>query len=120
MVSLGALAGLLTLAVGLYWKGRHDGVARERPRTEAAQAQAALSGLETRGARDAAKRTDAAVNRREAAAAVVSRLTPLILTSETALAPLDPDRARRLRAADGELCRTAPELTGCAPDRDAG
>lgn len=113
MLILAAVGTLLAAVAGLYWKGRLDGVARERPKTEAALEQAAVSGLETEGARDTVQRTAATVARRDAAGAVISQLTQEALKSETARAPLDPDRAARLRDADRQLCLTAPELAGC-------
>jgi hypothetical protein len=116
---LGMVAAVLLAIAGLYWKGRHDGAAHERQKVEAAQAKAAVAGLETAGAREAARQTTIAVARRDAASAATARLTHDALNSETGHAPLDPDRVARLRADDDELCRTAPELAGCAADRDA-
>jgi len=116
------LAAVLTVtaaAAGLYWKGRHEGSARERPKTEAALAQAAVSGLETEGARDSAQRVDVVIRQRDVAYDTVSALTPKALTSEDANAPLDAARAARLHAADLQLCLSAPELAGCAPGGDA-
>lgn len=109
-----ALALMLCAAAGLYWKGRHDGAARERPRIEAALATAAVADLETQGARASTRRVDLVVHRREAANAVVAQLMPQALKSEDALAPLDPNRAARLRDADRQLCLTAPDLADCA------
>jgi cytoskeletal protein RodZ len=115
---LGVAAAVLLALAALYWKGRHDGAAQERPKLETAQARAAVAGLETEGAREAARQTLAAVARREAASAATAQLTHDALNSETGHAPLDPDRVARLRADDDELCRTAPELAGCPADRD--
>jgi hypothetical protein len=116
MLILAAAATLLAAVAGLYWKGRHDGVAHERPKTEAALAQAAVSGLETTGAKQSALQVTAAVARRDAATSATAKLTTQALTSEDARAPLDAARADRLRANDRELCLTAPELAGCAAD----
>lgn len=117
----GSLAlAILAAALGLYWKGRIEGAAHERPRTEAARAEAAISKLETDGARETARRVEVVVRQREAAVAAVAQLTAKALTSEDALAPLDPDRAARLRVLDRQLCVTAPDLGGCAEDRDPG
>jgi putative intracellular protease/amidase len=115
-IILGAAAAALLAFAGLYLKGRHDGAAHERPKIEAAQAQAAVAGLESAGAKDVARQVSAAVARREAASAATAKLAHDALTSETGHAPLDPDRVARLRADDDELCRTAPELSGCAAD----
>ena len=116
-IAIAAVLTVLAAAVVLYWSGRHDGAARERPKTEAAQAQATVARLETTGARETAQRVEVVVRQREAAAATVADLTPKALQAEDADAPLDPDRALRLRDADRQLCLAAPEL--CAADRDA-
>ena len=113
---LAAAAALLIAMAGLYWRGRHDGAAHERPKTEAALARAAVSDLETAGARHSAQQVTVAVARREVAANATARLTSQALTSEDARAPLDSDRAARLVDADRQLCLTAPELAGCAAD----
>jgi len=115
----GAVGAVLLVLAGLYWKGRRDGAASEHPKIEAATAQAAVAHLETAGAQEVARRTTAAVARGEAASAATSKLAHDALISETGHAPLDPDRVARLRADDDKLCRTAPELAGCAADRDA-
>ena len=120
MLILAAIATLLTAAGGLYWKGRHDDAVRERPKVEAAQAQAAVASLETRGARDSAQRVEVVLRQRDAANDTLTQLTAKALTSEDANAPLNPDRVARLRAADDGLCLAAPGLAGCAEDRDAG
>ncbi|RAK60890.1 hypothetical protein DJ021_14250 [Phenylobacterium hankyongense] len=108
---------LLAVVVAIYWKGRHDDAARARPKIEAAQAKAAVAGLETQGAKESAQRVEVVVRQRDAAAATVAQVTAKALTSEDADAPLDPDRAARLRNADRELCLAGPELVGCATDR---
>ena len=59
------VAVLVTGATGLYWKGRLEGAARERPKVEAALAKAAVAGLQTRGARESAVRVDDTVRRTE-------------------------------------------------------
>jgi hypothetical protein len=110
---LTAVGVVLAAAAGLYWKGRHDDAAREKPRIEAAQATAAVAKLETQGAQASAQRVDVVVRQRDAASAVVAQLTPQALQSEDAHAPLDLSRAARLRDADQQLCLTAPALAGC-------
>jgi hypothetical protein len=119
MLILAGLASVLALAAGLYWKGRHDDAVHERPKTEAALAQAAVAGLETQGAQASAQRVDVVVHQRDAANSVVAQLMPQALKSEDANAPLDPARAARLRDADRQLCLTAPGLAGCAPSGNA-
>jgi hypothetical protein len=118
-IILAAILAVLVAAAGLYWKGRHEGAARERPKTEAALAHAAVADLETQGARASAQRVDVVIRQRDAAAGAVAQLTTKALTSEDANVPLDPARAARLRDADHQLCLTAPELAGCSTDRDA-
>lgn len=118
-IAVAAVLTLLAASTVTYWWGRREGAARERPKTEAASAQAAVAGLEAQGARDSLQRVEVAVRRREAAAQSVAGVTNKVLMSEDAHAPLDAERAARLRAADRELCLAAPELAGCAADRDA-
>lgn len=110
---------LATGATALYWKGRLEGAARERPKLEAARTQAAIAGLETRGERESAARVDAAVRTRVAATRSIIRITHDAQTSEDARAPLAPARAARLRAHDDQLCLAAPGLAGCAAAGDA-
>ncbi|MFN3585750.1 hypothetical protein [Phenylobacterium sp.] len=112
-----AVVALATLT-GLYWKGRLEGAARERARTEAALVQARTSGLEARAERASAQRVEVVVRQREAAARTLVPFTQDAMTSEDAHAPLDPDRAARLRAHDHQLCLIA-DLAGCPADRDA-
>jgi hypothetical protein len=118
-LTLAAVVAVAALVAGLYWKGRHDGVVRERPKTEAALAQAKIAGLEAQGAQASAQRVDLVVHQREAASAVVAQLMPKALKSEDANAPLDPDRAARLRDADRQLCLSAPGLAGCPASGNA-
>jgi hypothetical protein len=119
LIILGAVLATVMAATGLYWKGRHEGAARERPKIDAARAQAAVAGLETEGARASAQRVDLVIRQRDAATNAVAQLTAKALTSEDANAPLDADRAARLRRTDDELCVAAPDLAGCSPGGDA-
>jgi len=116
---LTAVLAVLGVAGGLYLKGRHDAAARERPKTEAALAKAAVAGLETQGAQQSAQRVEVVVRQKDAANGVVAQLMPEALKSEDANAPLDPARAARLRNADDGLCVTDAPLAGCAPGADA-
>jgi len=118
MLIVAAVAAVLAAAGILYGKGRRDGVAQERPKVEAAAARAATASLEAEGARASAGRVDVVVRRREDAARIVTDLTTEAVQAEDAHAPLETRRAARLRAADRELCLTAPEL--CPSDPDAG
>ena len=119
ILAVGAILASLAVTTGLYWKGRLEGAAQERLKTEAAAAQAAVSGLETEGARASAQRVDVVVRQRDATAAVVAQLSAKAMTSEDANAPLDPDRAARLHDADRQLCFAAPALAGCAESGNA-
>lgn len=105
---------MLVAALGLYWKGRLEGAAIERPKTEAAQSAAAVATLETRGARATAAQIDVLVRTRDGAEKTVDTLTPAALKSEDAHVPLAPDRTARLQRADRELCQLAPDLGGCS------
>jgi hypothetical protein len=118
---IAALAGggiLLAGATGLYWMGRLEGAARERPKVEAARAQAAVAALEIRGERESAERAQIAVQRRDVATRSLTRLSQDALKSEDSNATLDPARADRLRRHDDKLCQAAPELLGCAQAGD--
>ena len=106
--------------LGLYWKGRLEGAARERPKVEAALAEAAVAGMEAGGERESAVRAEAAVQTRETVVRSVVRVIQEAHRSEDAHAPIDPSRLARLRAHDDELCRTTPALAGCATADDAG
>ncbi|HET6970819.1 MAG TPA: hypothetical protein VFH92_06830 [Phenylobacterium sp.] len=120
---IAAWAGLgviLAAALGLYWKGRIEGAARERPKVEAAVAQATVAKLETAGAADSAQRVEVVIRQHENAARAVAQLTESALKSEDAYAPLDPGRLDRLRADDVQLCLAAPDLAGCAEAGHAG
>ena len=120
MLFVSALAMVLAMASGIYWKGRHDDAVQQRSKLEAAQAQATVAGLSVQGARDRAQRVARVFRQREIAADAVTQLTAKALTSEDANAPLDPARAARLHDADRRLCDAAPELAGCAAGGDAG
>ncbi|WP_374473125.1 hypothetical protein [Phenylobacterium sp.] len=112
-IAMAAVLTILGLAAVLYWSGRRDGAARERPRTEAARAEAAVASLETQGARATVRRVEVVVRQREAAVQSAARATEEALKAEDADAPLDDARAGRLRAHDRELCLAAPDLAGC-------
>lgn len=118
-LALGALAAVVIVCLGFYWSGRRDGAAAERPRTEAALVRAEVADRESDGARVSAARVDVVVRRREDAAEIAANIMPQALQAEDADAPLDSDRAARLRRADRELCDLAPDLDGCAAGRDA-
>jgi hypothetical protein len=116
VLTLAGVASIFLAGAGLYWKGRMAGVAAERPKVAAALDRAEVAGLEVEGARTSAARVDVVVRQTEAAAQTVAKLTPVILNSEAAHVPLDPERGARLRSHDRELCQLAhDDLAGCAP-----
>ena len=119
LMILAAVLAVLGVAGGLYLKGRHDAAAREQPKTAAAVAKAAVASLETQGAQQSAQRVEVVVRQRDAANGLIAQLMPQALKSEDANAPLDPDRAARLRNADDGLCVADAGLAGCAADPDA-
>ena len=114
--TFGVIAGVvLAIMFGLYWKGRLEGAAGQRPKVVAAEARAKAAALETSGERASAVRVDAAVRQQSASLKVTHDLALEALKSEDAHVPLEHDRVLRLRDADDELCRLAPELAGCEP-----
>ena len=119
-VGLLALAGGVVLfsadAIGI----RLDPFGLDRRRLEMAQARA------TRAERDAAARAAEALGERaqvrrlertlqtiRATETLTSTAVHAARTADDADNPLEPERAARLRAHDGELCRLAPHLAGC-------
>ena len=119
-----ALAGAAILLLAVAGRGlglRWDPFDLRQRRLEVAEAR------ETQAGRDAeARRLEAARQVQQAARVeihhrqtlAVERVTVSAVTqarsAEDANEPLDPVRADRLRAHDGELCRLAPDLDGCA------
>ena len=106
---------IFAMAMGLYWKGRLEGAAAERPKTQAAEARAQSAALEVLGERASAARVDVVVRQQSASRDVERNLAIEAVKSEDANVPLDFSRVRRLGDADRELCRIAPEISGCDP-----
>ena len=115
-----AVAILLLLrgasATGLRW----DPLGLDRRQLEAAQARAsraesdaAARAAEVTGERRQAERLDRALQTVRAAEALTATALQTARTAEDAEIPLAPERAARLRAHDGELCRLAAYLDGC-------
>lgn len=113
LVLLSALLG----GLGLRW----DPLGFDRRRLERAEtgaalgrAEAAARRLETQGGADQMRRLDQ-FHQRET---TVGRVTAAALDQARSVAdahqPLETDRSDRLRRHDGELCRIAPDLDGCA------
>ncbi len=88
----------------------------------AAVTEAAARGIEAAGERDTAARVDVVVRQIEAADRVAFSLTSDARIAIDAKDPLDPDRARRLRAVDQQLCDARPAICpdNSATPRDAG
>lgn len=88
----------------------------------AAVSDAAARGIEVAGERDTAARVDVVVRQIEAADRVAFSLTSDARIAIDAKDPLDPARARRLRAVDQQLCDARPAICpdAPAPPLDAG
>ena len=108
------VATTLAIMAGLYWKGRLEGSAVARPKIAAAEARAKAASLEVSGERASAARVDVVVRQQSAGWDVARDLAIKAAKSEDANVSLAPDRVLRLRDADGQLCRLAPELVGCS------
>ena len=123
-----AFAALLIMAAGgLGFRfDPFDGLAHRADRAEATAAtavsDAAARGIEAAGERDTAARVDVVVRQIEAADRVAFSLTSDARIAIDAKDPLDPDRARRLRAVDQQLCDARPAICpdNSATPRDAG
>ena len=89
---------------------------------QAATSDATARGIEAAGERDTAARVDVVVRQITAADQAVFSLTSDARIAIDAKDPLDPDRARRLRAVDQQLCDERPAICpdGPAASRDAG
>lgn len=116
-----AVAILLLLgggrAIGIRWDplglDRRD-IEAARARATRAESDAAARAAEVAGERRQAERLDRALQTVRAAEALTSTALQTARTAEDAEIPLSPERAARLRAHDGELCRLAADLAGCA------
>ena len=84
-------------------------------RAEVAAADAAARRLEVEGADDLARRLDRHHQHSVELARVTAAADAASRNADDADVPLDPARAARLRAHDGELCRLAPDLCAAAP-----
>ena len=123
-----ATAGLLVLVVMIVGRGlglEWDPLGLQQRRLEAAQARAAWAEADAaaRRAEVAEQAAQAAqLERRHRQILAIERATAAAVTearsAEDANEPLDPVRAERLHAHDRELCRSAPDLDGCAAASD--
>lgn len=133
LTPLGWLTAVVLLMTGLFVVGRGLGLhwdplglgarrleSAER-RAEAADADAAARRLEVEGAADLARRLGRHHQQSVELARVTAAADAASRNADDADVPLDPARAARLRAHDGELCRLAPDLcVAAAPDAAAG
>ena len=116
-----ALGGVLLGGLGFRWdplnlqqKRLIAAQTQAKAAAAAAQTQAAARQIEAEGAAAQAQRVDhyqqktTAAERATAAAVIQAR------SADDADQTLDARRAVRLRDHDGELCRIAPDLDGCA------
>jgi hypothetical protein len=88
----------------------------------AATADASARGIEAAGERDTSTRVDVVVRQVAAADRAVFSLTSDARIAIDAKDPLDPDRVRRLRGVDQQLCAARPAICADdpAPPGDAG
>ena len=123
MLATGVLLLIVGRGLGLRWDPLHLQARRleaAQQRLDRAQTEASARSLEAAArARqledlDAFHRNAQAVTQATVAAETRAR------TADDADTPLDPDRARRLREHDRELCRLAPVFAGCAAPADPG
>src|SRR5690606_34550166 len=90
-------------------------------RAEAAVDEARARRLEAEGAADQAGRLDHHHRKSVALVRATAAADAQARNADDAQVPLDPARAARLRAHDGQPCGLAPELCGApAPDPAAG
>jgi len=90
--------------------------ALDRARTASAEAAAQdrARRLEAEGAADQALRVDHHQQKTTKAERATAAVLVQARSADDADQPLDPRRADRLRDHDGQLCRIAPDLDGCA------
>lgn len=116
LVFLAAIVGLIVFAMtGLGFRfDPFDNTARRADTAEAAAAaattDASARGIEAAGERDTSTRVDVVVHQIAAADRAVFSLTSDARIAIDAKDPLDPDRARRLRDVDLQLCAARPAI----------
>lgn len=125
LVKYGLMALVAVIAIALvanWWNdlwswlpwSAESRAARAEAAAETSAGQASTAALQTEGAQETIQRVEVVVTQRRAADAATAALTTQARSSDDADQPLAPDRARRLRDHDGELCRLRPSLAGCA------
>lgn len=114
----GAAALLIVSGAGLlYWNGRHDGAAAEKPKTELAADNGAARGLEVQGAQETTHRVETTLRKEARVQERTHALISDIKASPTA--PLDPGVAVRLHAHDRVLCDEDPGVCPAPAGGDA-
>ena len=118
-LAVGGVLVVALLAGGLGF--RWDPLELDRRRLDAARVQAAAGDaaaaarrLEQQGQAVQQGRLDIFNNTTTQAARATATAVTQARSAEDADTPLDPDRLRRLREHDRELCRLAPGINGCA------
>ncbi|MGV3578937.1 hypothetical protein [Brevundimonas sp.] len=126
-VGLAALAAAAVVLGGLGFRWDPLDLARRRAdhaeqAAATATAEAAARSAEAAGQAGQVARLDAAVRSTVALERATARSIHIARIADDASLPLSLDRMDRLRAHDGELCRTSPGLVGCsaAPDTSGG
>ncbi len=110
-----ALAVAGALVGGFVLHERHVGAASQAPKVEAARDQADIDRLNLKGAQDSAARVDAYQHLTLTLKDAIGQAVAAAGAAPDAHAPLDPARADRLRAFDGELCKLRPEVCPRTP-----
>lgn len=118
-LAVGGVLVVALLAGGLGF--RWDPLELDRRRLDAARVQAAAGDaaaaarrLEQQGQAVQQGRLETFNNTTTQAARATATAVTQARSAEDADTPLDPDRLRRLREHDRELCRLAPDINGCA------
>jgi len=116
-----ALGFVLLGGLGFRWdplnlqhRRLEDARAQARDATAVAAAQADARRIETGGAAAQARRVDHYHQTTGAADRATTAAVAQVRSADDADQPLETRRADRLRDHDGELCRIAPDLDGCA------
>lgn len=122
-VGVAALAAAAVLLGGLGFRWDPFDLGRRRAdRAEqaaaTASAEAAARSAEAAAQASQVTRLDAAVRSTVALERATASSIQIARTADDASTPLDPNRAHRLRAHDGELCRVSPDLRGCPAASD--
>lgn len=119
-VALGVGAALLVISAGagLYWKGRRDDAAIQKPKIEAATDNGVARGLEVEGERNVAGHVEIIWREERAIQEKTHDVVADIKAGPTA--PLDPVSAARLREHDRFLCEQRPDACTdtAAPTQD--